>query len=57
MTHSLHRFVRHYAALDYLRLGWLVLPSLDGTSHGQWSVHCVWLCSCKPVEPLGEARS
>ncbi len=48
---TLHRFVRHHAVMDYLRVGWLALHSLDGTTHGQWSVHCVWLCACDPVEP------
>lgn len=51
MKPILHRFVRHADALDYCRLGWLVLPSLDGTHHGAWSVHCVWLCACDPVVP------
>lgn len=51
---SHHRFVRHHSALDYLRCGWLALPTLDGTAHGAWSVHCVWLCGCPPVEPVGD---
>lgn len=51
---ALHKFVRHEFALDYLRCGWLALPSLDGTHHGAWSVHCVWLCGCAPVYPRAE---
>lgn len=51
---TFHRFVRHHAVMSYLQLGWLALPSIDGTTHGQWSVHCVWLCSCKPAEPKSE---
>jgi hypothetical protein len=48
---TLHRFVLHDRVPDYLRLGWLALSSLEGTHHGFWSVHCAWLCGCKPVEP------
>ncbi len=43
-----HRFVRTDRALDWLRLGWMPLPSLAGTHHGAWSVHCVWICGCAP---------
>jgi len=42
----LHRLVRIPEAMDWLALGWLPLPSLDGTHHGKWSVHCVWICDC-----------
>jgi hypothetical protein len=48
---TLHRFVLHHLVPDYLRLGWLALPSLEGTHHGHWSTHCVWLCNCKFIEP------
>jgi hypothetical protein len=48
---TFHRWVRHHRVMDYLRLGWLALPSLDGTHHGCWSVHCIWLCNCEAVEP------
>ena len=34
---------------DWLALGWLPLASLAGTHHGDWSVHCVWICDCDPV--------
>lgn len=47
-----HRFVLHDVVPDYLRLGWLALSSLEGTHHGFWSAHCVWLCGCKAAEPL-----
>ncbi|MEY9676055.1 hypothetical protein ABIE93_005989 [Bradyrhizobium elkanii] len=49
---TLHRFVLHDRVPDYLRLGWLALSSLEGTHHGFWSAHCIWLCSCKAAEPL-----
>jgi hypothetical protein len=49
---SLHRFVRHEQAMDYVLLGWLPLPSLNGTHHGQWAVHLTWICGCSPVTPL-----
>jgi hypothetical protein len=42
----LHRYIRIPEAMDWLRLGWMPLPSLAGTSHGRWSVHCVWICGC-----------
>jgi hypothetical protein len=48
---SLHRFVRKPQLPDYLSLGWLALPSLEGTHHGCWSAHVVWLCDCAPSEP------
>lgn len=48
---TFHRFVVHHRVPDYLRCGWMALPSLERTHHGQWSVHCVWLCPCKLVEP------
>lgn len=48
----IHRFVRHHDALDYLRLGWIPRATLDGTTHGQWSVHVEWICpTCPPIEP------
>ena len=46
-----HRYVLHHRVPDYLLLGWMAFPTLDGTHHGFWSVHCAWLCDCKPVEP------
>jgi hypothetical protein len=52
MIASVHRWVRTSVADDYLRLGWVPQATLDGTSHGYWSVHMVWICqTCSPVEP------
>jgi hypothetical protein len=48
---TFHRWVPHHRLPDYMRLGWLALPSLEGTSHGLYSCHCVWLCGCRYVEP------
>lgn len=48
---TLHRFVIHASVPDYLLCGWLALPSLEGTGHGIYSTHCIWLCSCRCVEP------
>lgn len=48
---TLHRWVTHERVPDYLLIGWLALPTLDGTHHGHWSAHCVWLCPCPAVEP------
>lgn len=52
---KLHRFVRIPEVEDYLRAGWMPLPSLAGTVHGLWSVHLVWLCDCEPFELLSPA--
>ena len=49
---TLHRWVLHAHVPDYLLLGWMALPTLEGTSHGLYSVHCVWLCACHAVEPM-----
>ena len=49
---TFHRWVIHERVPAYLLLGWIALPSLEGTHHGRWSVHCVWLCGCACVEPL-----
>ena len=51
MIFPLHRYVRIHQAEDYLRLGWLPLPTLAGTPHSTWSVHMAWLCGCEPVTP------
>ena len=48
---TFHRWVLHRYVDDYLRLGWMALPTLVGTHHGAWSTHCVWLCDCKLIEP------
>lgn len=44
-------FVRHPEVLDWLRVGWIARPALEGTHHGQWSALCEWLCDCTPVRP------
>lgn len=49
--HSLYRYIRNNQALDACRLGWLPLPSLNGTHHAQYSVLMAWLCSCDPAMP------
>ena len=52
MTPSVHRWVRIPVADDYLRLGWVAESTLEGTTHGFWSVHMVWICAdCQPIEP------
>ena len=54
MTITFHRWVRIPYVEDYLRLGWVVLPTLAGTGHGLWAVHMVWGCQCGCVmrEPV-----
>jgi hypothetical protein len=53
MTHRMrfHRWVSHDCVPDYLLVGWMALPTLEGTGHGQWAAHCIWLCDCRMVEP------
>ena len=45
----------HYVRLpnvpDWLRCGWIAYPSLEGTTHGQWSALCEWLCDCPVPRP------
>jgi hypothetical protein len=48
---TFHRWVIHARVQDYLLCGWMSLPSLEGTGHGIYSAHCVWLCGCRLVEP------
>lgn len=43
---TFHRWVRHEFVPDWLRMGWMALPSLEGTPHGFYSAHIVWLCGC-----------
>lgn len=51
-----HRLCRIPKMPEWLALGWLPLQSLDGTHHGEWSVHCVWICDCKPPVIENEAQ-
>jgi hypothetical protein len=48
---TLHRWVLHDQVPDHLRCGWLAVPSLEGTGHGIYSAHCIWLCDCTPAAP------
>ena len=43
---ELHRFVPFDRAMDYVRMGWVPLPSPIGTHHGRWAVHLMWRCCC-----------
>lgn len=49
---SIHRYVRLERVPEYLVLGWIAYPTLNGTHHGFWSAHLAWLCSCNVVEPV-----
>jgi hypothetical protein len=51
---TFHRWALHGRVPDYLLLGWMALPTLEGTHHGHWSAHCVWLCGCRVVEPTND---
>lgn len=47
---SVHRWVRHEHVPAYTELGWVELPTLNGTHHGAWSTHMAW------PDELGEPR-
>ncbi len=36
---------------DACRLGWMPLPTYEGTHHAAHAVHAVWLCDCKMTVP------
>lgn len=57
-VYSIHRWVRHDAADDYCRLGWVPQATLDGTTHGHWSVHVVsgYVLTARPSPPTGHGR-
>ena len=46
-----HRFVPFELAMDYVRAGWLPMPTLAGCRHGEWRVHMIWICQCSPPLP------
>lgn len=46
------RLIRHDSVLDYARLGWLIVDTLEDTHHGVHAVLMAWLCECKEVTPL-----
>lgn len=51
MTEQLFHFVRLEQAPDWLKLGWIGRPILNGTHHGEWSVAMEWLCDCPAPRP------
>lgn len=45
-------YARHYALLDWVRLGWIVAkPNCQGMYMDEFSVTVEWLCECKQVRP------
>ena len=45
-------YVPHYAALDWLRCGWIVAKRYGHQpSHDQYVMLMEWLCDCKVVKP------
>ena len=51
MTRTFH-LVRIPDVSEWLRLGWIARPSLEGTRHGEWSALCEWLCACPMARPV-----
>jgi hypothetical protein len=47
---TIHRFVSHRSAMRFVQLGWMPLDSLQGTHHGEYRVHLVWVCCCEQHE-------
>jgi hypothetical protein len=48
------KYVGHHDACDYLALGWLASPALEGTHHGADAVLMV-LCACPVAVSLRQA--
>lgn len=45
-------YVPRWQALDWLRLGWIVLPPrISMPHHDQYVVHMEWLCECTMARP------
>lgn len=42
---------------DYLRLGWIPRPYLDGTNHGLYSIYMEWLCECAVPLRRGDRKA
>ncbi len=40
-----YRYVRLDDVLDHLKAGWMEVPGLAGTCHGQYAV-LMWRCDC-----------
>ena len=55
---EVHRYVPVGRAMDYVRLGWVPLPTFKGTVHQDYSVHMMWRCCCnrEVVEPRRAMR-
>lgn len=52
-----HRWAPREMVDEYVRLGWIPLPTLEGTIHGVWRVHVLWpLDQTPPVEPAAARR-
>lgn len=56
MTRTFH-LVRIPDVAEWLRLGWIAWPSLDGCGHGEWSVLCEWLCDCPMKRPASHGAA
>lgn len=55
-THFVYRYVTFEKLPDYLALGWVAHPALEGCHHGYYGVLAEWLCDCKLVEPKKELK-
>jgi hypothetical protein len=50
--HRTFHYVNHHAALDWLRLGWIVVRPYCAAAHLDfYGVTMEWLCDCKMVKP------
>ena len=48
---ELHRYVPVGKAMEFARLGWMPMPTFQGTVHEAYSVHMIWRCCCGTAEP------
>ena len=55
------RYARIPDVDDYLKMGWIYRPGLEGSHHSHYSVFVEWLCNCpipmKKVSREGERVS
>jgi hypothetical protein len=52
MIRTFH-YVHHYAKLDYLRLGWIIVkPNCVMPQFDHYGVTMEWLCGCEMVKPI-----
>lgn len=54
MPETWHAYARFRELEDFVTLGWIPWPSLEGVWHGEYRVHVEWRCCCGRAPPLPE---